>query len=129
MKTYYQPIHCYYAGTDDEYEDVPEGLWDFQAFATKEDADLWLTAHAYNPLDFDIHEYHDDDIEDVVIINGEGNVIGDTSERIYGRLCDFLSRYEYDYPCDASDLLTEAKDILDQIKFYWDELRSDKQGE
>lgn len=129
MKTYYQPIHYYHAGTDEEYADVPEGLWDFQAFSTKEDADLWLTEHAYNPLDFDIHEYHDDDIEGVVIIDGDGNIVGDTAERIYGRLCDYLCRYESDYPYDASDLLTEAKNILDQIKYYWDELRSDEQGE
>ncbi len=126
MKTYYQPLHYYNAGTEDEYSDIPDGLWDFQAFNTKEEADQWLINHGYDILQFDIHEYHDDDIEDVVIIDDEGNVIGNTSERIYGRLCDFLYRYQSDVPYNAPDLMIEAKDILDQIKYNWNELQPNK---
>lgn len=129
MKTYYQPIEYFDDGVNIGWGDIPDELASFIAFASKEDAEYWLKEHGYEPGDFNIAEYHDDDIEDVVIIDGDGDVVGNTAERIYGRLCDFIYRYESDYPYGASDLLTEAKDILDQIKYHWDELRSDKQGE
>lgn len=75
MKKYYQPIEYFDDGTNISWGDVPEGLWDFQAFETREDAEYWLTAHCYDPRNFNIAEYHDDDIEDVVIIDKYGNVI------------------------------------------------------
>ena len=76
MKTYYQPIHyCYEPGNPDEIAMIPEGLWDFQAFESPQEADRWLVNNGYNILDYDIHEYHDDDIEEVVIIDAKGNII------------------------------------------------------
>lgn len=75
MKTYYQPIEYFYNGVNIGWGDVPDGLWDFQAFASREDAEYWLKEHGYEPGNFDITEYHDDDIEDVVIIDAKGNII------------------------------------------------------
>ena len=73
--TYYQPDGYYDDGTNIEYLGTPEGLWSFQAFRSEEECELWLEAHGYNPDDFIIREYHDDDIEDVTIIDEYGDVI------------------------------------------------------
>ena len=125
MRTYYQPIITR-GEEDNQWYDVPEGLFDFQAFATREDADLWLVNNFYDPKQWDIHEYHDDDIEDVVVIDAYGNPMGLISERIYGRICNYLAKYDSDDSYSASDLLEEGHRILEQVKEYWDELRSDK---
>ena len=76
--TYYQPDRYYDDGTNVEYLGTPDGLWSFQAFRSEEECELWLEAHGYNPDDFIIREYHDDDIEDVVIIDEYGDVISET---------------------------------------------------
>ena len=125
MRTYYQPIITR-GEEDNQWYDVPEGLFDFQAFATREDANLWLLNNCYDPKQWDIHEYHDDDIEDVVIIDAYGNPMGLISERIYGRISNYLAKYDSGDSYSASDLMEEGYRILEQVKEYWDELRSDK---
>ena len=65
--TYYQPQY--------ENGDLPAGLFSFQAFRTEEECREWLINHNYNPGDFVIHEYCDDEIEDVTLIDANGNVI------------------------------------------------------
>jgi hypothetical protein len=65
--TYYQPQY--------ENGDLPAGLFSFQAFPTKEECEEWLKNNGYEPGDFVIHEYCDDEIEDVTLIDANGNVI------------------------------------------------------
>ena len=74
-KTYYQPEWYFDDGTDIEYGGTPDELHSFQAFESREDCENWLIEHGYGPDDFVIHEYHDDDIEDVVIIDEYDNVL------------------------------------------------------
>lgn len=76
MKTYYQPERYFDDGTNIEYGGFPPvELFSFQAFGSREDCEEWLENNGYDPGDFVIHEYHDDDIEDVTIIDSCGNVL------------------------------------------------------
>lgn len=78
-KTYYQPEAYFDDGTNINYGSIPEELHSFQAFPTREMCEKWLIANGYNRYDFIINEYHDDDIEDVVLIDEDGDeYIGDT---------------------------------------------------
>ena len=74
-KTYYQPHEYYDDGTNIEWGDTPAELMSFQAFATREDCEEWLENMGYDPTDFAIIEYQDEDIEEVTIIDGYGDVI------------------------------------------------------
>jgi len=56
-------------------ETLPDGLFSFHAFRSYDEAVIWLRNHDYNPDDFDIKEYHDNDIEDVVLLDENGYVI------------------------------------------------------
>lgn len=67
--TYYQPEYYSDDSTNIEYGGLPEGLFSFQAFPTREECEEWLMENGYNAADFVIHEYHDDDIEDVSLID------------------------------------------------------------
>ena len=73
--TYYQPDRYYDDGTNVEYLGMPEGLFSFQAFRSEEECIAWLENNGYEPGDFTIHEYCDDDIEGVTIIDEYGDVI------------------------------------------------------
>lgn len=72
---YFQPDRYYDDGINVDYLGTPEGLFSFQAFRTEEECRQWLINHDYNPDDFVIHEYCNDDIEDVTLIDEDGNVI------------------------------------------------------
>ena len=72
---YYQPISYSDNGTDIEYGDIPEELKSFQVFHTENDAKKWLENNDYDPNDFIISKYEDDDIEDHVFIDEFGNDI------------------------------------------------------
>ena len=72
---YYQPISYSDDGTNINLGDTPEELFSFQAFISREDCERWLENHGYNPGDFSIVEYHDDDIEEVTLLDGNGEVI------------------------------------------------------
>ena len=71
--TYYQPALYYDDGTFIGTEGLE--LFSFQAFASKEECIKWLEEYGYNPDEIKIAEYHDNDIEDVVIIDAKGNII------------------------------------------------------
>lgn len=71
--TYYQPEYYSDDSTNIEYGGLPEGLFSFQAFPTREECEEWLMENGYNAADFVIHEYHDDDIEDVSLIDRNGD--------------------------------------------------------
>jgi hypothetical protein len=73
--TYYQPQAYYDDGTNINYGAIPEELSSFEAFPTKEECEAWLRIHNYNPGDFCIYEYQDDDIEDVTLIDRNDDVI------------------------------------------------------
>jgi hypothetical protein len=73
--TYYQPDRYSDDGTNVEYLGMPEGLFSFQAFLSEEACIAWLENNGYEPGDFTIHEYSDDDIEGVTIIDEYGDVI------------------------------------------------------
>lgn len=102
-KTYYQPYGYYDDGTNIEYGDIPEELCSFQAFATIEDCEEWLENNDYDPADFNIHEYHDEDIEGVTILNGDGEIIEINdedsehyfSEDLYKVLCGEMPECEF----------------------------------
>ena len=71
--TYYQPEYYSDDSTNIEYGGLPDGLFSFQAFPTREECEEWLKNNNYWPGDFVIHEYHDDDIEDVSLIDRNGD--------------------------------------------------------
>ena len=75
---YYQPQ--YKVPVDDE--PLPNGLWSFQAFLTPDTCKKWLLSWGYNPDDFTIEKYQDDDIEEVTIIDYDN----DGGERILDRI-------------------------------------------
>lgn len=73
--TYYQPDRYSDDGTNVEWLGMPEGLFSFQAFRSEEECIAWLENNGYEPGDFTIHEYQNDDIEGVTIIDEYGDVI------------------------------------------------------
>ena len=73
--TYYQPQAYYDDGTNINYGSIPEELFSFQAFPTREECEEWLRIHNYNPGEFAIIEYHDEDIEEVTLIDHNGDII------------------------------------------------------
>lgn len=79
---YYQPE--YKDGTNSNNSGLPDGLWSFQAFLTPDICKKWLESNGYNPDDFVINEYQDDDIEEVTIIDCDN----DGGERILDRIED-----------------------------------------
>lgn len=72
--TYYQPEAYYDDGTNIDYGPLPEELFSFQAFPTREECEAWLQNNGYEPGDFCINEYHDDDIEEVTLIDRNDEV-------------------------------------------------------
>ena len=70
MKTYYQPI--------DRNGNLPEELHSFMAFDTREHCVAWMEDNLYTEEEYPIHEYHDDDIEDVTLIDDIGNYLDGT---------------------------------------------------
>ena len=67
--TYYQPSCPLPSGE----VVMPYGLHSFVAFRTREDCEKWLVAHNYTPSKWDILEYANDNIEDVTLLDAEGN--------------------------------------------------------
>ena len=70
--TYYQPFAYYDDGTNILYGSMPEELFSFMVFRTREDCEFWLKDNRYDPGDFAITEYHDDDIEKPTFIDRYG---------------------------------------------------------
>jgi hypothetical protein len=70
MKTYYQPI--------DRNGNLPPELASFMAFDTREHCLAWMEDNLYTEDEYPIHEFHDDDIEDVTLIDEIGNYIDGT---------------------------------------------------
>lgn len=71
-RVYYQP---YLRGFNEASSELPDDLYSFEAFASKEECEEWMQNHGYGCCDYFIDEYHDDDIEDVTIIDRYDNII------------------------------------------------------
>jgi len=67
-RTYYQPCIG-----DNISTGLPMEMFSFQAFSSEEDCRCWMLRHCYK--DFQIIEYHDEDIENVTILDAKGDVI------------------------------------------------------
>ena len=89
--TYYQPQAYHDDGTNIDYGALPEELFSFQAFPTKEMCEEWLRNHNYDPRDFCIFEYSDDDIEDVTLIDQNGDIIPRIEEVPEDRIVNMLA--------------------------------------
>lgn len=70
QKTYFQPI--------DRNGNLPEELASFMAFDTREHCVAWMEDNLYTEEEYPIHEFHDDDIEDVTLIDDIGNYLDGT---------------------------------------------------
>ena len=69
-KTYYQPI--------DRNGNLPEELPPFMAFDTREHCISWMEDNLYTEDEYPIHEFHDDDIKTVTLIDEIGNYLDGT---------------------------------------------------
>ena len=71
MRKAYQPI----ARNRIDKGTLPHDLFSFQAFERWEDCEEWLKHHGYEPDDWIIREFDEDDIKDVMIIDEYGNIV------------------------------------------------------
>lgn len=67
--TYWQPEWYSDDGTNLEYGGLPNGLFSFQVFLSREACVRWLEDHNYDPGDFVFHEYEKGDIEEPTILD------------------------------------------------------------
>ena len=74
-KKYYQPFVYFDDGTNIEYGDMPQELYSFEVFESEEDCRNWLINNDYNPEDFAIIEYDEDDIEEPTILDEDETII------------------------------------------------------
>lgn len=84
--TYYQPDRI----GNGELE-MPEGLFSFQAFSSEEECIAWLENNGYEPDEWEIHEYCDDEIEGVTIIDEYGAIIPKIEELSDEEIKDLLT--------------------------------------
>ena len=64
---YYQPQYL--------NGDMPLGLFSFQAFRSEQEAIDWAEKHLDGDREIEIHEYCNDDIEVVILIDSDGDII------------------------------------------------------
>lgn len=75
MKTYYQPYIYHDDGTNIGWIFPEDLLYSFQAFATVKDCEEFMERNGYSIGEVNIQQYHDDDIEDVVLIDAFGHTL------------------------------------------------------
>lgn len=86
-KTYYQPI--------DKYCELPEELASFMAFPSIDDCITWLEDNGYDSGEYTFAEYHDEDIENVTLVDGNGYFLdGMGSVSCYNTEKDLDAGYE-----------------------------------
>lgn len=99
-RTYYQPIVK-------STNDVPSNMYSFQAFASVKDCKEWMSNFtSFVEDDYEISEYHDDDIEDVMIIDDNGNPV----------TCWMTSEYSVRLNTLRRDLINEIKQKVQDRK-------------
>lgn len=116
---YFQPDRYYDDGTNIEYLGMPEELFSFQAFRTEVECRQWLINHDYNPDDFYIHKYRNDDIEGVVIINADGDVIMKIEDVPTDGIVHMLANevlMNADYICDNLRATRQSDETEKQFK-------------
>jgi hypothetical protein len=119
--TYYQPQAYYDDGTCINYGSLPEELFSFQAFRTREDCEEWLKNHNYNPGDFAIIEYHDEDIEEVTLIDQNGDIIPKIEDFEIDEIEDMLTD-EVLFAAGSIDNLKEERQDGETKDQYMDRL-------
>lgn len=106
---YYQPDRT----VDGEIE-IPDGLSSFEAFRTEDDCKLWLSDQGYPDDYWDIHEYCNDDIDGVTIIDEYGIVIPKIEELPVTEI-EYLLTDEVVHAAGSIDnLKTEVRKRMDE---------------
>lgn len=115
---YFQPEWYHDDGTNIDYGGMPDELFSFQAFRTEEECRKWLINHDYNPNDFTIHEYCNDDIEEVTLIDENGDIIpkieGLSDEEIQDMLTDEVLLFAGSI--DNLHQMRQSNETMDQFK-------------
>ena len=75
----------------DKNGEMPEELWSFQAFRTEQECRDWLFQHDYDADEWEIHEYCNDDIEGVTLIDEYGDEIGKIEDLSDEELLDYIT--------------------------------------
>lgn len=117
--TYYQPDRV----IDGELE-IPAGLFSFQAFRSEEECVEWLKNNDLNPDDWEIHEYTDDDIEEVTLIDADGDVIPRIEEFGDDDIEDLITDIILGYAGSMDNL-----EVLKQPNETWDEFKDRVYGD
>lgn len=73
--TYYQPFKYFADDHFVEWGSMPEELASFMVFRTREDCEYWLEDNGYEPSEWAIIQYHDDDIEEPTFLDRYGNYV------------------------------------------------------
>ena len=98
-------------------ETLPDGLSSFEAFRSYDEAVIWLRKHDYNPDDFNIKEYKDNDIEVVVLLDGLGEVIPRVEDLSEYFMADrILDNILAEHP-DDNELIRKPEDGEDRTVF------------
>jgi hypothetical protein len=87
---YYQPELFFDDGTNLEYI-IPVELHSFEAFVSEEDCEQLLQVNGYDLEQCVIHEYKDDDIEEMTLLDADGNVIPNIDDLDDDELTDLLT--------------------------------------
>ena len=131
---YFQPLRYSDDGTNIDYGNMPEELHSFDAFRTESDCREWLENNGYEPGDFVIVQYKNDDIEDVrlldyagyvvmpideVPVDGIVNMLGDEVIWNEGSMDNLRTpKYEYETDEDYKDRIhKEALDLVHDAIF------------
>ena len=114
---YFQPQWYHDDGTNITYGDVPDGMWDFEAFLTKDICREWLKNNDYNPDDFVIMEYQDDDIEEVQIIDEYGENLDRVEDLYDDELADHIEDTVINHVGGIENLYTKKGDNETQQEY------------
>ena len=117
--TYFQPDRYSDDGINIDYGGMPEELFSFQAFRTEEECRQWLINHDYNPDEFVIHEYCNDDIVDVTIIDEDGSVIPKIEDFSSDEIEDMLTD-EVLFAAGSIDNLIQTRQTFETIDQFKD---------
>ena len=115
---YFQPVQYFDDGTNVEWGDVPNGMFSFQAFRTEEECRQWLINNNYEPGDFDICEYCNDDIEDLTLIDADGDIIPKIETLSDDEITDVLTDEVLLYAGSIDNLhqMRQSNETMDQFK-------------
>ena len=125
---YFQPDRYSDDGINIDYGGMPEELFSFQAFRTEEECRQWLINHDYNPDEFVIHEYCNDDIEDVTLIDEDGSVIPKIENFSDDEIKDMLTDQVL-FAAGSIDNLIQTRQAFETIDQFKDRVETLAQDE